>query len=111
MHLYKQKKRFPYMGAVVSLLAFGVAAGYFLYGFANISGTVEEQQREVLENAIDRAVISCYAIEGSYPADMAYLEEHYGIVVDYDRFIVSYQPFGDNVRPGIQVISIGGGEE
>ncbi len=110
MHLYKQKKTFPHLGIMVSLVIFGLAAGYFLYGLSNVSDSVEEQQRDTLENAIERAVVSCYAIEGSYPSDIAYLEEHYGIAVDYDKFIINFQSIGANIKPGVQVIMIGGGE-
>lgn len=111
MHLYKQKKKFPYFGIIFSLVLFGVFAGYFLYGFSNVSDTVEKQQKETLQLAIDRAIISCYAIEGSYPPSITYLEEHYGIVIDKNKFIVSYQPLGGNIRPDAQVIVIGGGGE
>lgn len=45
----------------------------------------------VSEQAIvDEALMQCYALEGSFPYDVKYLEK-YGIVFDYQRYSYSYE--------------------
>lgn len=70
------------------------------------SGTVEKQS-DILKNAITRATATCYAVEGRYPENLQYLIDHYGVVVDSDTFIVSYEVFADNLMPDIRVIEKG----
>ena len=48
-----------------------------------------------------------YAAEGVYPPDLAYLEEHYGVQIDEERFTVSYVVFGSNLMPDITVLEQG----
>lgn len=111
MHLYKQKKKIPHLGLILTLVIFAAIGGYFIYGFSDVSDSVARQQKDTLERALDKAVVSCYAIEGSYPASVSYLEEHYGVVIDHERFLVDYQTIGSNVKPGVQVVVIGGEKE
>ena len=51
--------------------------------------------------------VACYAAEGVYPPDLAYLEEHYGVQIDEERFTVSYVVFGSNLMPDITVLEQG----
>ncbi|NLZ81553.1 MAG: hypothetical protein GX913_07130 [Clostridiales bacterium] len=111
MHLYKRKKTLPNKGILFSLLFFILVAVYFISAFSGVSKSVNKQEQEALEQAINRAIVSCYAIEGVYPVDLAYLEEHYGIAVNYDKYIIDYNAIGSNIKPSIQVLVIGGGEE
>lgn len=108
MHLYKKNRKLPHGGLVMSILLFGCLAGYFIYGFSDVSGSLDRQQKDALQKVIQEAMVSCYAIEGCYPPSLSYLEEHYGIVVDYNKFIVDYQTPGSNVKPGVQIFLIGG---
>ena len=71
--------------------------------------TAKEEQTELLREALNQAVVSCYAIEGRYPESLDYLIENYGIRVDTERYAVTYEIFADNVRPGIRVIRLGEG--
>ena len=67
----------------------------------------ERQQAESLkqmEDTIYKAVLNCYAIEGSYPATIDYVEQHYGLQIDHDRYDVFYEIFAENVMPEITVI-------
>ena len=45
-----------------------------------------------------------HAAEGIYPPDLAYLEEHYGVQVDEDRYTVDYRAFASNLMPDITVL-------
>ena len=61
-------------------------------------------EKEILENAIERSITQCYALEGTYPADLAYLEQHYGLIYDKEQFFVMYEYIGGNLRPSITII-------
>jgi len=49
-------------------------------------------------------VVACYATEGFYPPDIAYLEEHYGIQIDKSRYVVKYTAIAENLMPDITVL-------
>ena len=57
-----------------------------------------------LETAIRRACVTCYAVEGRYPADLAYITENYGVIVDTDVYAVRYDAFAENLLPDIAVV-------
>ena len=82
-----------------------LAAVYILLVSA---GSVSERQQaeslKQMEDTIYKAVLNCYAIEGSYPATIDYVEQHYGLQIDHDRYDVFYEIFAENVMPEITVI-------
>ncbi len=55
------------------------------------------------EQAVRKAVLECYAIEGMYPAELSYLQEHYNLRIDGDKYRVSYDCFASNIMPQIHV--------
>ena len=57
-----------------------------------------------LEEATRRAAVSCYAIEGFYPADTDYLVENYGLIIDESKYTVFYDAFASNILPEITVL-------
>jgi len=57
-----------------------------------------------LEEAIIRAAVHCYAIEGRYPESLAYITENYGIHVDRRKYFVFYNVFASNILPSITVV-------
>ena len=88
---------------LLPLLA-AAAALVFLTGLSNLDRDRSEEGRQQLEEALRRAAVACYAAEGIYPPDLAYLEEHYGIQVDEDRYTVFYEVFASNLMPDITVL-------
>lgn len=60
----------------------------------------------VLDEAIRRAVIHSYAIDGAFPESLAHISETYGIYIDTTRFIVHYEIFAPNIMPYIRVMEI-----
>ena len=81
-------------GLLLWLLAVGT--GYF----QKVSG---EQGLVLAEQAIRKAVLQCYAVEGMYPADFSYLVEHYNLRIDEEKYRVSYDCFASNIMPEIYV--------
>ena len=60
--------------------------------------------KQQLETALRRASAACYAAEGFYPPDVAYLVEHYGLRYDADAYWVHYELFASNLMPDITVV-------
>lgn len=81
------------------------AAGILLVAVGNVSSRQEAESLKQMQDSIQKAVLNCYAIEGSYPATIDYMEEHYGLQIDHDRYDVFYEIFADNVMPEITVVS------
>ena len=107
MHLYPVKR-----GAAVRrflpLLVILAAAALLFYGLDLLSRTSEQEQKAAVERAIQKSLVNCYAIEGAYPPDIAYLEKHYGLIIDHEAYVVDYQTIGSNIRPSVLVVPRGG---
>ncbi|MEL7647749.1 MAG: hypothetical protein AAGU76_06625 [Sedimentibacter sp.] len=65
----------------------------------------DEEMHRVVTDAVRRSAVLCYAIEGFYPPDIEYLKENYGLLVDSDKYVVSYSVFASNVMPEIEVFN------
>ena len=108
MHLYETKRK-----RNRSLLAAGIVflAVVVLFGALLISAARQNTAREaaLLDSAIRRAAVTCYAVEGKYPPSLEYLSENYGVHVDETRYAVFYDVFAENVMPTVTVAAIGGG--
>ena len=74
-----------------------------LLGLRNTSGTVGDAGRKNAEEAVRRAAVTCYALEGSYPESYDYLRAHYGVRVNDSRYDVHYSVFASNLMPDITV--------
>ena len=66
-------------------------------------GRAEEDMRQ-LEETLRRGCVACYAAEGVYPPTVDYLQEHYGVQIDPDRYTVRYSVFAENRMPDITVL-------
>ncbi len=91
---------------ILSVAVFGVTVGLFLRGIFSFLSRAEEEGASTLQNAVTRACVQCYAIEGRYPPSVQYLEERYGIQIDEERYAVFYSGFASNVMPEITVVPL-----
>ena len=71
--------------------------------------SAREQQIGAIRENVLSAAVQCYAVEGVFPPDLEYLEEHYRLVVDKDAYIVTYEAFSTNVMPDVSVLVRGEG--
>lgn len=97
MHRVPVKSALILMVLLVSLFCFSVALD-------NLSAGNGEEGRLQLEESIRRAAVTCYAVEGIYPPNLAYLQQHYGIQIDEEQYAVFYEVFGSNMMPDITVL-------
>lgn len=76
--------------------------------FLGAVSRLEESRRaegvRQLETALRRGAVSCYAAEGFYPPDVAYLQEHYGLRFDEENYVVHYRLTASNWMPQITVM-------
>lgn len=89
-----------------ALLLFFVLILLFLWGLSVISKNTSSQEKKSLEDSIRKSAVHCYALEGFYPEDLAYLEENYGLTYDHKKYVVSYEIVGENMMPDIMVIRL-----
>lgn len=77
---------------------------FALICFATVSyfDSGKNQGRQLLEQSIRRACVTCYANEGAYPPNFKYIEDNYYIHVD-DDYYVYYDCFASNLMPEIDV--------
>lgn len=95
-----------YIPAAAVLAAFLLTILLLAAGSFRMEHTLSREQTELLQNALNQAVINCYAVEGRYPESLDYLSENYGVVIDTEKYLVTYKIFADNIKPEIQVIRI-----
>ena len=63
-------------------------------------------QTQFVYDAVQNAALTCYAVEGAYPANLDYLRENYGLAYDQSRYIVRYSTFASNLVPDIFVVEM-----
>lgn len=77
-----------------------------VYGLDQTERAQKAEGIRILREGILRAAVTCYAIEGSYPESIAYIEEHYGLHVDRTKYVVDYDVFSENIMPVITVTEL-----
>ncbi len=76
----------------------------FLLAVKQLEQGADAQGKQQLENALRRTAVVCYASEGFYPPDVAYMVQHYGLQYDEDAYRVHYEFFASNLMPEITVV-------
>lgn len=77
---------------------------FFIASLASVDRQQGEEGRQQLETALRRAAVACYAAEGVYPPTVEYLQQHYGVQIEEERYIVFYEIFANNLMPDITVL-------
>jgi len=98
------RKRRRNLGPVLLIPGVLAVLLIFLSALNNLSDGRRREGRKQLEEAVRRSAVACYAAEGIYPPDLEYLEEHYGIQVDRERYTVVYEIFASNLMPDVTVL-------
>jgi hypothetical protein len=70
----------------------------------NFSSASSERQVERSAELIDKALFQCYALEGSYPPGLDYLEQNYGVLLYKDQFSYYYETIGSNIKPIVYIV-------
>ena len=89
-----------------SIIAFFFVLILFWSGLSSIAHITEKQELDGLQNTIYQSAVHCYALEGFYPDQLSYLEEHYGLQYDKHKYLVIYEVIGSNLMPHISVLPV-----
>jgi len=87
-----------------SLITFIAVISIFIFGISSVSNSSVVNDKEILSDAIQHDIIHCYCIEGMYPPNVRYMQEHYGLTYDDSKFIIDYEYIGANIMPKVMII-------
>ena len=106
--MYHEKPPVDRKTLLLRLLAFLTAAVLVFGLLSALSGHIEKDLTEkgarVLKDTILQSAVQCYAVEGSYPPSLEYLEENYGLQINHKRYLVTYDIFASNLMPQMTVL-------
>lgn len=103
-----KKISLSFISIIVSLLIIAVIVGVVIFSIDKDG--YDDKRTQQVKNSVMSSVAQCYALEGSYPRDLNYLQENYGLQLDNDKYIYHYEKFASNILPDVQVFLIKGGE-
>ena len=92
------------LSILLAPVGFLAAVLWLVTAVSDLASGQDEEAMQQLEESLRRSAVACYAAEGVYPPDLAYLEEHYGVQIDEKRFVVYYDAFASNMMPDITVL-------
>lgn len=96
----KRKKR---NRIVLLVLGCALAVACF-FGYGALRRSLNEQAAASMRQSILDAAKQCCAVEGAYPLSLEYLEQNYGLTVNDEDFIITYQAYANNIAPSVVVI-------
>ena len=100
----REKNGFSFIGGVFLPCVVAAVLLCFASALENLENGVDAEGLRQMEEALRRGCAACYAVEGAYPPDLEYLEAHYGIRVDEEKYTVHYSMFAENLMPDITVL-------
>ncbi|WP_313344853.1 hypothetical protein [Sedimentibacter sp.] len=76
---------------------------FFYFSVENVKTQRDNEKTYILADAIIKSAVQAYAIEGFYPPDIEYLENNYGLIVDHEKYVISYNVFASNIMPEVEI--------
>lgn len=103
-----KKRKYANRGAwiplVLGLLLFAAVAVWMVRGVQEAAQVSDQEGLRMAQEAVERAVVSCYSLEGVYPATYEDLKAKSGLAIDEEKYIVFYDIFASNIRPSVTVV-------
>ena len=99
-----RKRLLSWVPTVLGLLVFAAVAAWMVLGVREASEVSDREGVRLAEQAVRQAAVSCYALEGTYPATYEDLKRSSGIAVDEEKYSVFYDIFASNIMPDITVL-------
>lgn len=100
-YMKKERKNLSFLFPTLLLIG---TIFIFIFCTNELSKNSTSQEYEILDRALSRSITQCYALEGTYPPSLSYLEEHYGLTYNKEHFFVDYQYIGSNLLPDYTII-------
>lgn len=103
-----KKRKYANRGAwiplILGLLLFAAVAVWMVRGVQQAAQVSDQEGLRMAQEAVERAVVSCYSLEGVYPATYEDLKAKSGLAIDEEKYIVFYDIFASNIRPSVTVV-------
>ena len=98
---------FTLIELIVVLAVMGVLLSVLVPPLIQYRMEAVEKERHANEDALNKAIRQCYALEGRYPPAMGetgldYLTEHYGVVVKPDLYRYHYEVLNGAPRLSVE---------
>ena len=100
----KYANRWSWVPLALGVALFAAIAAWMALGVGEAARLSDEEGLRLAQEAIERAVVSCYSLEGVYPATYEDLKAKSGLAVDEEKYIVFYDIFASNIRPSVTVM-------
>jgi len=101
------ERKWNWLPLVSGVLIFAAIAVWVALGLRQAAASSDREGLRLAEQSIRRAAVSCYAVEGAYPATYDELKEWSGVQVDEEQYVVFYDIFASNIMPDITVVERG----
>ena len=88
---------------MLGLVVFVLVAVLIIQGIGRASSVSDREELALARRAIRQAAVSCYAMEGAYPASYEELKARTGLAIDEEKYAVFYEVFASNIMPEITV--------
>ncbi len=103
-----KKRKYAGRGAwvpmILGLLLFAAVAVWMVRGVQEAAQVSQQEGLRMAQEAVERAVVSCYSLNGVYPATYQELKAKSGLAIDEEKYIVFYDIFASNIRPSVTVV-------
>ena len=100
--LLEKKDKF----GIKKILVIVLAIVLLIFGVQYFSNSRFMDEKNLLSEAISRDMIHCYCVEGFYPPDIEYMEEHFGLKYDKEKYFVDYKVVGKNIMPTYEIVEL-----
>ncbi len=105
------KKRYrtkqEWLPTLLQLAVFAAVAACILHGVDKAAEISDRDGLRAAEQAVRQAAVSCYALEGAYPASYEELKRRSGLALDDREYVVFYEIFASNIMPEVTVLRRG----
>lgn len=98
---HSKKKKVNSFETSATIVLFILIFIWFIIGFSKTQIATSDEQLEQATQTLKKAVVLCYSTEGSFPPNLYYLQENYGVNIDTDRYIIHYKAYASNLMPEI----------
>ena len=102
--MVNRRKNLSWVPLVLGVALFAAVAGWTVRGVQDAALMSDKEGLRLAQDAIERAVVSCYSLEGVYPATYEDLKAKSGLAVNEEKYIVFYEIFASNIRPSVTVM-------
>jgi len=105
--MYRKRTQIISIKNFIALILIIVLLAGFSFALDRVSSSNSSSSLDILDQAVKKSITECYALEGTYPPNIAYLKDHYGLMYDENAYRIDYVYIGGNIRPDYTIIEKG----